>query len=235
MKKNPITIASLTALVLSSVTSSVFAQESGFTTVGTLISTFTQTVVKSVGTLFIALAVVAFLFGIVQYIWGLREGDAKKVKDGNSFMIWGLVALFVMFSVYGIISLAQGVLFNGKLNNSIVIPEIKLSPKLTAPTQAPPGQSAPAQTLSGQGGGCTADTECQSGLTCYNGACTASLRPLVGQGGSCRINAECQSGLSCYNGVCTAPRPLVGQGGSCRIKAECQNGLSCTNGVCSAQ
>ena len=37
-------------------------------------------------------------------------------------MTWGLVALFVMFSVYGIVRLSQSVLFNNKDVNTIDIP-----------------------------------------------------------------------------------------------------------------
>lgn len=75
-----------------------------------LITAFTQTIVKATGGLLMAAAMVAFFYGLVQYIWGARQGDAKKISDGNTFIKWSLVALFVMFSVYGIIKWTQSTL-----------------------------------------------------------------------------------------------------------------------------
>ena len=72
-----------------------------------LISTFTSTVATSLATLLLSAAMIAFFYGIVMYIWGIREGETKKITDGNLFMRWSLVALFVMFSVYGIIKFGQ--------------------------------------------------------------------------------------------------------------------------------
>lgn len=55
----------------------------------------------------IAVALVTFFYGLVMYIFKQGTGEAKGGKD---LMIWGLVALFVMISVYGIIRLAQNAL-----------------------------------------------------------------------------------------------------------------------------
>lgn len=107
---------------------------SGFNTLAGLITLFTNTIVRATGTLLLSAAVVAFFFGVVQYIWGLRSGDPGKAKTGNEFMIWGLVGLFVMFSVYGIIKFGQGILFNGKDVTSIIIPDIKLKGGTSGPS-----------------------------------------------------------------------------------------------------
>ena len=50
----------------------------------------------------IALALVIFFWGLIQYIW--RKKGAKNI------MIAGLVSLFVMVSVWGIIRIAQNTL-----------------------------------------------------------------------------------------------------------------------------
>jgi hypothetical protein len=44
-----------------------------------------------------------FFWGVVQYVINDSE-EAKKAK-GRQFMIWGLIALFVMFTVWGIVKL----------------------------------------------------------------------------------------------------------------------------------
>lgn len=52
----------------------------------------------------IALALVAFFWGLVQYVW---TGKSEGAKD---IMVAGLLGLFVMVSVWGIIRLAQNTL-----------------------------------------------------------------------------------------------------------------------------
>ncbi len=99
---------------------------SGATSFASLVDVITNTVVKSLSTLFISLALLAFFWGIVEYVWARRKGDTKGVEDGNKFMTWGLIALFVMFSVYGIIKLSQSILFGGRDVTSISIPSINL-------------------------------------------------------------------------------------------------------------
>lgn len=56
----------------------------------------------------ITLALVAFFYGLVKYLWGAGgKGDAKKGRD---LMIWGLITMFVMVSVWGIVRLGQDAL-----------------------------------------------------------------------------------------------------------------------------
>jgi hypothetical protein len=70
-------------------------------------------------------AILVFFWGIVEYITGMREGNPDKVTKGNKFIMWGLVGLFVMFSVYGIIKFGQGIFgFKESDLKSITIPTI---------------------------------------------------------------------------------------------------------------
>ena len=48
-----------------------------------------------------ALAMLYFFFGLAQYI--LASGDETKKEEGKNKMIWGMIALFVMSAVWGII------------------------------------------------------------------------------------------------------------------------------------
>ncbi|MEI6811062.1 MAG: thrombospondin type 3 repeat-containing protein, partial [Candidatus Nomurabacteria bacterium] len=66
----------------------------------------------------------AFFFGIVQFIWSARQGsEGKGIQKGTQFMKWGLIALFVMFSVWGIVKFAQGV-FGIQGDNTIIVPSL---------------------------------------------------------------------------------------------------------------
>lgn len=44
-----------------------------------------------------------FVYGLVEFLWKLNEGGDNK--EGKQHMIWGIVGMFIMVSVYGILSL----------------------------------------------------------------------------------------------------------------------------------
>jgi len=53
--------------------------------------------------LIVSLAVVYFLFGIVKYL--ISAGDETRRKESIKVITFGLIALFVMVSVWGLVSL----------------------------------------------------------------------------------------------------------------------------------
>ena len=53
----------------------------------------------------VALALLYFFWGLAQYI--LSQGNEDKKGKGRDIMIWGLIALFVMVSVWGIINVVR--------------------------------------------------------------------------------------------------------------------------------
>lgn len=67
--------------------------------------------------LLIAVALVAFFYGLVGYIWKKKPGEAKNV------MVAGLLGLFVMVSVWGIIRIAQNT-FGVNNQAPISIPQV---------------------------------------------------------------------------------------------------------------
>ena len=91
------------------------------------VDTFTSTVVRSVGALFMTMSVVAFFWGLLQFIWAKSNGgDGDKVKVGKDFMVWGLLALFIMFSVWGIIEFLGGVT-GIKTGGNLEVPAVQLT------------------------------------------------------------------------------------------------------------
>ena len=66
------------------------------------------------------LALLFFFWGVAKYIWG--EGMGKE--EGKKIMIWGVVALFVMASVWGLVAFIQGE-FTISANTVGTIPTIK--------------------------------------------------------------------------------------------------------------
>jgi len=53
-----------------------------------------------------ALCLLYFFWGVVKYI---REGAGSEeaAKEGKRIMVWGVIGLFVAFSIWGIISFMQ--------------------------------------------------------------------------------------------------------------------------------
>ena len=68
-----------------------------------LISQFLNAVIG----LFITLAIVVFFWGLIKY---LAEKGAEGSSEGLKIMFWGVLAIFVMVSIWGIIRLLQNTL-----------------------------------------------------------------------------------------------------------------------------
>jgi len=49
------------------------------------------------------LAVAIFFWGVVRYIY--HEGDPHSKSQDKTIMMWGIIALFVLFSLWGILRL----------------------------------------------------------------------------------------------------------------------------------
>ena len=67
------------------------------------VSTFLNAVIG----LFITLAIVVFFWGLIKYLWSM---DHENASEGLKIMFWGLIAIFVMVSIWGIIRLLQSTL-----------------------------------------------------------------------------------------------------------------------------
>ena len=73
-------------------------------TLQTLVNDFVGLIDLVIPVLF-GLAVALFLFGGVRYIY--KSGDAAGKGQERSAIQWSLLALFILFSIWGIIKLLQ--------------------------------------------------------------------------------------------------------------------------------
>jgi hypothetical protein len=62
-------------------------------------------------TLVVGIAVVAFFWGLVKFIFA--QGSETAKVEAKRIMGWGLIALFVMISVWGIVNFMQRELLPG--------------------------------------------------------------------------------------------------------------------------
>ncbi len=46
-----------------------------------------------------------FVYGLVEFLWNIDEGSAQE--EGKQHMLWGILGVFIMASVVGIIGFMQ--------------------------------------------------------------------------------------------------------------------------------
>ena len=95
--------------------------EGGLKSLTDLINWFTCTLMQAVVPLLMALALAAFVYGIIKYF--LNPDNEEKRKEGKGYMFWGLISLFVMVSLWGLV----GIFSNTFLKDSPgVIPSLQI-------------------------------------------------------------------------------------------------------------
>ncbi len=75
----------------------------------------TGDLISAVGGLVSQLTVIAGGVALLVFIWGLakfifKSGDEKSHEEGRAIMTWGVIALFVMVAVWGIVGFMQSAL-----------------------------------------------------------------------------------------------------------------------------
>lgn len=72
-------------------------------TIGALLTRITQEIVNPLIVLVFLLAVVAFGWGIVMYLGA--QGSDDRVEKAKKIMWWGIIGMFVLMSVWGVVYL----------------------------------------------------------------------------------------------------------------------------------
>ncbi|MFA6270210.1 MAG: hypothetical protein WC657_03320 [Candidatus Paceibacterota bacterium] len=68
-----------------------------------------------------AVAFLAFVYGVARYI--NSAGSEKEIKDSKNLLIWGVVGMFVMVTIWGIVYFLQGE-FGFRNGTTPLIPQI---------------------------------------------------------------------------------------------------------------
>jgi len=87
--------------------------------VSILFEYITCTIERTVIPLLFAIALVIFIWGVVQYV--INSDQEEKKAKGRQFMIWGIIGLTVMIGVWGLVGILGGTF---GINTS-VLPEVK--------------------------------------------------------------------------------------------------------------
>jgi uncharacterized membrane-anchored protein len=58
-----------------------------------------------------ALAFLVFVYGVIKYFFFENKGDEKQFSEGGQFVLWGILGLVVLFSVWGFVNILLSTLF----------------------------------------------------------------------------------------------------------------------------
>lgn len=78
--------------------------------------TFAGGVLNRIVPLIISLAVVYFIFNVFKYA---VAGDEDKKAEAKKHMIWGIIGIFVMVSVWGLVAILQATFGTSGVTGSI--------------------------------------------------------------------------------------------------------------------
>lgn len=74
------------------------------------------TILNIVFPVLLAIAVFIIVWGIFKFI--LNAGDEEARKTGRGFILWGVVGVFLMLSVWGLVNILQNTI---SLNNQAIV------------------------------------------------------------------------------------------------------------------
>ncbi len=123
-------------------------------TIGGVASNITRALNLVIPILFLVASIV-FLAGVIMYI--TAGGAEDKIQKGKKYIIWGLIGLFVMVAVWGLVRLIISFVFGGTFlpSRAPQIPDIPGAggslPTSPFPTRPSPNGGPPGGTNGGGG------------------------------------------------------------------------------------
>lgn len=69
-----------------------------------LANKLSEVIVNPILALIFAAGLLLFVFGVVEFMWGLSS-EASKKEQGKQHMLWGLIGMFIMASAYSILKI----------------------------------------------------------------------------------------------------------------------------------
>lgn len=109
-------------------TAFAFGQGAACTTATGIRQNTFKCVVDFAASLVNGLVIIIFGIGLIVFIWGLLKyiaaaGDEAAIKEAKQFIVFGIIALAVMMSVWGLTNLLVGLFFPS--GAALVIPQLK--------------------------------------------------------------------------------------------------------------
>lgn len=81
------------------------------------------TLVNTLVPFMIGIAVLFFIWGVIQYV--LKAGDPEARANARGFMIYAIIGLFVIVAAWGLVNLLKNI--TGATTNTITVPTVPTS------------------------------------------------------------------------------------------------------------
>ncbi len=108
MRKIVTFVTGIVSVLPSVVLGAPVAQPTNFKTLVELITNIIGTLIL----LIFALTFIAFMWGVIKG-WIIKGGDTEGVDSGKQVVVTGIIALVIMSSIWGILSILKSSLFGG--------------------------------------------------------------------------------------------------------------------------
>lgn len=95
-------------------------------TIEGIINTAKNSVLSPLITVLFILATAVFLWGIIRFL--ASAGDPKKAAEGRQIMLWGIIGLFVIVAMWGLVEVLKSTFFGTELD-TLKIPKTENVPK----------------------------------------------------------------------------------------------------------
>src|SRR3989344_402085 len=89
-----------------------------YASVDSFVANANRLIINPLITLLFALAMVFFLYGMVEFLF--NQANEEKKTSGKSHMLWGIIGITIMMGVWAIL---------GIVLNTLGIPESEINPK----------------------------------------------------------------------------------------------------------
>ena len=73
--------------------------------IDTLIYRLNTQIINPIIVFMMALAILMFVWGVVEFLMNQGGGEEKAIANGKQHILWGLIGLLIMVSVFGIMRL----------------------------------------------------------------------------------------------------------------------------------
>ena len=193
------------------------------TTFKDYINQVTDLIGNTITNLLLTAAVAAFMFAVVSFIWKRANGSSGDgIKDARNQLGWSIVALFVMFSIWGIISFLQsGIFGSGGAKTQIEAPSIKVNTSVSSNSGNPSQSNPSANTSMGN----QVAPGAQSNVACPSGQFYDARVPgCVGSRGGAQVSTQ----ITCSTGA------VVSDQSDCKFTKTCDkyNKSTCPSSYC---
>lgn len=86
---------------------------------------FISGIIRPIAPFLVGLAVVVFIYGVILFMF---SAGGEKKEEAKQYMFWGIVGIFVMVSIWGLVAILQGTfqLQNNPQSLQLTVPNVTI-------------------------------------------------------------------------------------------------------------